>query len=239
MKAFICHYSPLKDRRRYLVSILPGLGFPEVEWITEKNIGHYDRSAVYDASPRALALRNSTVFSKFGMKYQRPLSEAEIEITLQHFECYSRICQQGIERAAIFEDDVRFKKNFSRFFNRFVKELPKDFDVFYFGKGCGHHRSPMTVSDWIQNILWKKYVFRNEECRSRFTDSYVVSAAAAKKILDHCFPFHLPIDWELNYLQSSLAMKIYWSEPTLTFQGSKYGYYKSNLKAAFIPTFPP
>jgi GR25 family glycosyltransferase involved in LPS biosynthesis len=230
MKAFVCHYSPLKDRRAYLESVLPDLGFSDVEWVTENDIGRYDTGTSYDASPQALALRNATVFSKFGMKRQRPLSKAEIEITLQHIECFNRIAAQKPAMAAIFEDDVRFKKKFKRFFSRFIDELPPAFDVFYFGKGCGHHRSPMSLSERMQNILGKKYVFKNKECRSRFTDSYVVSAAAAQKLFTKCFPFHLVIDWELNYLQSSMAMEIYWSEPTLTFQGSKYGYYKSSLK---------
>lgn len=230
MKAFICHYSPLTARKAYLEEMLPKLGFNEIEWVTERNIIDYDINKVYDPSTKALELRNSTSFGNFGMKHQKPLNNAIIEVTLQHFECYKRIVEQKLDKAVIFEDDVIFKKNFDRLFDQYIKELPSSFDVLYFGKGCGHHHSPMTLIERIQNILGQKHLFRNVECRSRFSDSYLISYAAADNFLRNCFPFHLPIDWELNYLQSSLDMEIYWAEPTLTFQGSKYGYYKSNLK---------
>lgn len=230
MKAFICHYTPLKERKTYLENILPKLGFTDIEWVTEQSILNYDFSKVYDPSPEALAVRNKTTFSRFGIKSQRPLSKAEIEITLQHYECYHRILEQKLPKAVIFEDDVVFKKKFSVHFNRFLNELPTSWDIFYFGSGCGNHGAPLGLSNIILNILGKKHVFKNKECRSRFTDSYVISAQAADTILAHCFPFHLPIDRELNYLQSAFNMSIYWSEPTLSYQGSKYGAYKSNLK---------
>jgi hypothetical protein len=76
MKAFICHYSPLIARRQYLESMLSKLGFKEIEWVTEKEISQYDISKVYDPSPTALELRNSTSFARFGMKYQKNLNKA-------------------------------------------------------------------------------------------------------------------------------------------------------------------
>lgn len=230
MKVFVCHYSPLTVRKKYLDKVLPELGFADIEWVTEKDIINYDLSKVYDSSPQALSLRNSTSFAKFGVKNHRILRKSEAELTLQHFECYRRIFEQNLDMAVIFEDDVIFKNHFVKRFNQYLEELPSSFDVLYFGKGCGHHRSPMSILDFFNNLSGKKYLFKNRECRSRFTDSYVVSHAAAGKFFQKGLPFHLPIDWELNYLQSWLDMEIYWAEPTLTFQGSKYGYYKSSLK---------
>ncbi len=185
---------------------------------------------VYDASQEALAQRNATDFSKYGVKQTSTLSKAEIEVTLQHFECYRRIVSSGVANAVIFEDDVIFKKHFKQLFNCFTAELPTDCDIFYFGKGCGRRPAPMTGYDRIQNILGKKYIFKNKKSQSRFTDSYMVSARAAQALVQNGFPFHLPIDWELNYLQPMLKLNVYWSHPMITFQGSKFGYYKSSIK---------
>lgn len=231
MKAFVCHYTKLTERKKYLENKLPALGFTDVEWVTENDILNYNMDDVYDSSPEALVKRNATAFARFGTKKQKTLTKPLIEITLQHFEAYRRIVDQKLPMAVVFEDDVLFKKTFSDRFNRYIEELPDDWDIFYFGRGCGGHHAPMSVSERFSNLLGKKHVFKNKECRSRFSDSYVITAKAAEMILSQCFPFHMPIDWELNYLQSSMAMNIYWSEPTITYQGSKSGAYSSSLKA--------
>jgi len=231
MKAFVCHYTKLAERKKYLESKLPALGFTDVEWVTENDILNYNMDDVYDSSPEALVKRNATAFARFGTKKQKPLTRPLIEITLQHFEAYRRIVDQKLPMAVVFEDDVLFKKTFSDRFNRYIEELPEDWDIFYFGRGCGGHHAPMTISERFSNLLGKKHVFKNKECRSRFSDSYVITSKAAEMILSQCFPFHMPIDWELNYLQSSMSMNIYWSEPTITYQGSKSGAYSSSLKA--------
>lgn len=217
-------------RKQYLDEVLPNLGFSEIEWVTEKDILHYDLDTAYDSTPKALELRNSTSFGRFGVKNQRVLKKSEVELTLQHFECYRRILNQNLDKAVIFEDDVIFKKDFEKKFLKYIEDLPVTFDVLYFGQGCGHHKSPMNLIEWYKYICGKKQLFRNKECRSRFTDSYLVSNSAADKFFKNGLPFHMPIDWELNYLQSSLNMEIYWAEPTITYQGSKYGHYRSSLK---------
>lgn len=231
MKAFVCHYTKLADRKKYLENKLPSLGFTDVEWVTENDILDYNIDDVYDSSPAALAKRNATAFARFGTKKQKPLTKALIEITLQHFEAHRRIVEQKLPMAVVFEDDVLFKKTFSDRFNRYIEELPEDWHIFYFGRGCGGHHAPMSISERFSNLFGKKHVFKNKECRSRFSDSYVITAPAAEMLLARCFPFHMPIDWELNYLQSSMNMNIYWSEPTITYQGSKSGAYSSSLKA--------
>lgn len=231
MKAFVCHYTKLAERKKYLENKLPALGFTDVEWVTENDILNYNMDDVYDSSPEALIKRNATAFARFGTTKQKPLTKPLIEITLQHFEAYRRIVDQKLSMAVVFEDDVLFKKTFSDRFNRYIEELPDDWDIFYFGRGCGGHHAPMSISERFSNLLGNKHVFKNKECRSRFSDSYVITAKAAEMIFSQCFPFHMPIDWELNYLQSSMAMNIYWSEPTITYQGSKSGAYSSSLKS--------
>ena len=94
MKAFVCHYSKLTERRRYLEQKLPEVGFNEIEWVTENDIKSYDLETVYDLSSNALSLRNKSQFSIYGITEQRPLRRPEIELTLQHFEAYRRIAEQ-------------------------------------------------------------------------------------------------------------------------------------------------
>jgi GR25 family glycosyltransferase involved in LPS biosynthesis len=229
MKVFVCHYTPLTARKAYLEKHLPKMGFTNIEWVTEHDIGRYVVADVYTASPVALSLRNATSFARYGRHEQRPLTKAEIEVNLLHFECYRRIAGQPDRSAVIFEDDVIFKRNFVGLFDRCINELPAGWDVLYFGKGCGGHHVKMGLAERLLNLAGRKMVFKNSNCQSRFSDSYAITANAAKKIFDLCIPFHLPIDWELNYAQAALNMNIYWTEPRLTYQGSKYGSYGTIL----------
>ena len=227
---FVIHYTPLADRREHLERQLARHGISDAEWITEKDITHYDLAAVYDASAERFQRRMKTSFG--GLKYgeYRPLKRSEIEVTVQHIEAYRRILTRRIPHAVILEDDVVLVRGFLRRLGLYVRQLPDDYDVLYFGEGRGFHHAERTFREKVLGVLHRRNVFRRENYQSRFADSYLISQRAIARIVPEMTTFQFPIDWEMNYVQTILKMKVYWAEPTLSHQGSATGKFKSGLR---------
>jgi len=229
-KTFVCHYTPLAERKSYLQKNMQDIGFIDIDWMTEKDIEHYDHKEVYDGSHEAYIKRTSPEMKKLCQTSFEQLEPKIIEITLQHIEIYKRIQAQSLDYGIVFEDDVIFNKNFGKKLQQYYDELPSDWDVFYFGKGTGNHRAKIGFLDLFQFIIGRKHCFKQNNFKSRFADSYMIRKKAIDKIIPTMIPFHYPIDWELNYQQKLHRLNIYWAEPTITRQGSKSGEYKSSLR---------
>jgi GR25 family glycosyltransferase involved in LPS biosynthesis len=229
-KIFICHYSKLKNRRQGMLRQKEQYHFCDIEWITEEVVKEYNIHEYYNSSAEFFDRRLASDFGKqYHLSYQK-LTRGEIEITLQHIHTYRKMVEENLSRCIIFEDDVVLKENYSGNLARCLHLLPKDFDIFYFGQGCFQEQEfdEKEVKETYRDPPFT--VFRKENRQSRYSDSYLISRKAAEKLLDTMIPFCFPIDWELNYQQFIHDMNIYWVYPTLTYQGSGFGLYKSNLK---------
>ena len=227
---FVIHYTPLADRREHLERQLARHRISDAEWITEKDIAHCDLAAVYDASAERFQCRMKTSFSDLKYGEYRPLKRSEIEVTVQHIEAYRRILARRIPHAVILEDDVVLERGFLRRLGRYARQLPEDYDVLYFGEGRGFLHVERSVGDKLLGVLRRRNVFRRENYQSRYADSYLISQRAVARIVPEMATFQFPIDWEMNYLQTMLRMKVYWAEPTLSHQGSASGKFKSGLR---------
>lgn len=236
-KIFICHYSKLKNRKHGMIRQKEKFNFCDVEWITEEVVKNYNIREYYDSSWDFFNNRLKSGFGKdYNLSYKK-LTQGEIEITLQHIHIYKRMVDENLSNCIIFEDDVVLKENYQENMEKCLRLLPKDFDIFYFGQGC------FQEQPWNEDETKEKYVdspftiFKKENRQSRYTDSYLMSQRAAQKLLETIVPFCFPIDWELNYQQFLHHMNIYWVYPTMTYQGSAFGMYKSNIKKQKIKQF--
>ncbi len=227
---FIIHYTPLTDRKEYLTAQLNSLGIENYEWITEKDIEHYDLQAMYDTSQERFQKRLKTDFGKMHSGIFHQMKQNEIEVTAQHIEAIKRMHHRNLDHAIILEDDVVFDNKFIKKMNIYIKQLPQDYDIFYFGEGCGALHIKRNIKEKIQGAFGKKNVFKRNNCQSRYADSYMLSKKAIDRLTPLVDTFQFPIDWEMNYLQIKLSMNIYWGEPTLSFQGSSSGKFKSGLR---------
>jgi GR25 family glycosyltransferase involved in LPS biosynthesis len=230
MPVFVIHYTPLVGRREHLEHQLATHGIPKAEWITEKDIAHYDLDTVYDPSPERFHRRMKTPFANLKYGEYRPLKRNVIEVTIQHIEAYRRILERRIPHAVILEDDVVLERDFLKRLGRYVRQLPPDYDVLYFGAGRGFLHVERSYRERILGAFHLRNVFRRDNCQSRFADSYLISQKAVAQIVPEVATFQLPIDWELNYVQTTLRMNVYWAEPTLSHQGSASGKFKSGLR---------
>lgn len=230
MKIFVCHYTPLTQRRETLQKQLDRFGLTDVEWITEADAQDLDLDAWYDGSQEAFAERHRTAFRAFGYGEYSPLTRPCVELTAQHILAQKRLADQELDSAVVFEDDVVLGEDFADRLARYVDELPADWDMFYFGAGhSGALRSRMSLRDRVLYWRGRKHVFPRHNRQSRWTDSYMVRRKAAETMLTTIVPFQFAIDWELNYQQTIHELNVYWAEPPLSEQGSGRGYYASSL----------
>jgi len=227
---FIIHYTPLNERKMHLSMELNRFGFTDITWVTEKSISNYDIKTIYNRTPELMQERLQRGVDWFGASDFPPMSQPEIEVTTQHIEAIRQIVERGIAHAIILEDDVVFEKNFFQRMVSYCNQLPNNYDLFYFGSGCGAHHHKRTLIQKLKGLFLLENVFKRENKQSRYADSYMISLKAAKTFHSELTTFQFPIDWESNCIQQKNHMNIYWGEPTLTHQGSSSGKYQSGLR---------
>jgi len=143
----------------------------------------------------------------------RSLSKEELSIAWKQLRALEIIVEEDMDRALILEDDVLFRGNFFDLFEDFSKENV-DYDALFIGSGCN-----LRIDSSF--IISNKHLYLKSHPAAKCADSYVITNAAAKKILSTLHPLSLPWDIELCYQMKKHDMKVYWMEPPITAQGSQ------------------
>jgi GR25 family glycosyltransferase involved in LPS biosynthesis len=212
MKIFVVHYKKLIERKKHVLEQFKKYNITEYEFI------EIDRDELdgYDLS----------LFEN--------ISNAYMAIGLSHIYAFKQI-KNNYDQAIIFEDDVILSDNFVKIFNNYMSQLPKDYDMFFFGAGCNLH---IQANDLIPNKnIYEKGLYAThwggDGC-TRCLDSYVVSKKCAIKLCDYIdnikYKINLSTDWWLNIAARDNNFKVYWAEPTIACQGSENGLYVSSYK---------
>ena len=84
------------------------------------------------------------------------------------------------------------------------------------------------MSVQIENVVDGQYFYKKESPSSKCADSFLIKKDAARKLANGLKRFSLPIDFELNYHLHCHKMNVYWTEPSLTKQGSETGLFKTH-----------
>ena len=216
LKIYVIHYEKLVERKTHMLKQLSSIGY-ECEFVS--NWG------------------KDVLTRKDKQRFQN-LKESEISLALHHFECYKRIAEGDVPYAVIFEDDVVLGEQFREKFEKYLEELPHDFDMLFFGEGHGVHipvyRRKHGVSLYKKSVLLKNNTPGGIDGSTRCADSYVISKKCCQKIVEIVnhpqYKVGMPLDHLLNYINYNNQFNIYWSEPVLTRQGSIDGTFKSVLR---------
>jgi hypothetical protein len=158
----------------------------------------------------------------------RPLKRSEISIFLNYIYLLESIRQSYSDGYfAIFESDVRFEQNLQTYlqiFSDFLQNVAPD--ACSIGSGCDCIDDAVNTDDMNFQIYPKRLV--------RCMDSYVFSYKGICSFLDYFLNNNIinePID---NYFQTFLEKNTdfshFWVWPSLTLQGSQYGYYNSSIQ---------
>ena len=201
MKIYITHYTPLTDRKLCITKQLINAGITEYEFIET-----YDKEV----------LTRSDIDKFANVK----LSEASL--FLKHYEIFKNN-KDNDDIIVVLEDDAIFVENFKEHLANYIEILKtKTWDVAFTGECCNIH---------AKNIVQDQIFY--DSTGSRGTCMYILNAGVCKKLYDifnQESKIVFAIDHWFNLLNKKYNLKYLYSEPTLVFQGSELGLYKSAIR---------
>ena len=211
MRVFIVHYKKLIDRKSHML-----------EQLKKNNITDYE---FIEIDRDELCNQNISMF-------QENYSNSQIAISLSHFHAYKQICDK-YENGLIFEDDVVLSDNFTDILNKYMTQLPENYDMLFVGDGCNLHIESHRL---IPNqYIYEKCLYPTSwggDGAGRCVDSYLVNKKCAIKLCEYInnlsYKINLPIDWWLNIAARDNIFKVYWAEPTIVTQGTQNGLFQSS-----------
>jgi hypothetical protein len=221
-QVFVIHYKKLMDRKAFITDQLAQNQIGAVEWITNYDKDEWCLNQMKDWYP--FMFDASGIHCKL---IQSPLNLSDVSLSLKHQYVMSRIVDETIEDALVFEDDCVLQPEFTARFNDYKKQLPEDWHLLFVG---GDKQKP-------DNIIPEKNVYRKSGFHSsRGTFCYAVSQAGAQLMLPLFLRINDPSDWYFNHVIDTLNVNNYWAEPPLvrhndSFASTRY-YDYSKLKKA-------
>jgi GR25 family glycosyltransferase involved in LPS biosynthesis len=210
MKIFVLHYSKLTDRKQNILT-----------QFEKHNITDYEFIELFDKD----ALSQYTYL--FDHHYRMNM----LSLFLKHLWVYKEI-ENKYDYALILEDDVILSDNFVETLNKYMTELPADYDMLFIGDGCNLHIKDITNT----KCIYEKSLYPNiweGDGAARCSDSYIVNKKCAVKLNEYITKsstkIKVGIDWWINIAARDNNLKVYWSEPTIVTQGSQNGMFKREI----------
>lgn len=201
MKIYITHYTPLTDRKTNIIKQLTFAGITDYEFIE-----------IYDREN--LTREDIAKFSNIRI--------TEASLFLKHYEIFKRNTETN-DIIVVLEDDAILVENFKDHLEKYINILnTKTWDVAFTGECCDIHS---------KNIVQDQFFY--ESTGSRGTCMYIVNRGVCRKLYDifnHETKITLAIDHWFGFICSRYKMKFFHSEPTLVYQGSELGLYKSSIR---------
>lgn len=203
MKIFVIHYRKLIERKEYII-----------KQFLKNNITDYE---FIDIDRDELNNYNTSFFGNI-------ITNPGKAVFLSHMKAYIEIAEK-YENALILEDDAILCDDFINKLNKYLTQLPQDYDMLFIGGSFDYH---------IENdkIFPDKYIYdkslynitNNCEGVTRCCDSYMVSKKCAFTLINYIintkYYINSHIDIYLNEVAKNIILKIYWAEPTIVIQGS-------------------
>jgi GR25 family glycosyltransferase involved in LPS biosynthesis len=161
----------------------------------------------------------------FGHIDYKPLSDAEISCTMKHILAIKKLSEECNIGLILEDDAIPYDGNFLINANLDIGETPNGWSSIFIGNGCGDNfiksKSKSKVSETIYEV---------NHPATNCAEAYILNKESAKKIYDNILPFQQISDWALSCIFYKLNMKIYWRIPSLLYQGSVSGKFKSTLR---------
>ena len=127
MKILVIHYDKLVERKKHMLVQFNKAGLNDFEFVSNHG--------------------KDKLTQKEKSKFKN-LTDGEISLMLHHFECY-KIISENYDYAIIFEDDVILANDFKNKIEKYISDLPDDWDMLFLDDCCNYH-IPNTNSK--QNI---------------------------------------------------------------------------------------
>ena len=211
MRIFVIHYKKLIDRKLFILAQFKKHNITDYEFI--------------EIERDDLSNHNISMFHK---NYKN----CKMSMSLKHFYAYKEISDK-YDNGLILEDDAILINNFTDILNKYMDQLPKNYDMLFIGDGCNLHIEKNKLIP-NQNI-YEKCLYPTlwgGKGASRCSDSYIISKKCANKLCEYInnlnYKIELPLDWWINVAARDNNFKVYWAEPTIVTQGSQNGLFKTS-----------
>ena len=216
-KICICHYTPLKERKKFMIEQCQRYKIDDKLHFIEK----FDRENI----PENLV----NLFD------EKKLKKCEISLFLKHINAMGKIVND--DYGIIMEDDTIFKDEFNKKFNNLTKILPQDFDILYVGvfpfyeyyKKKYNRENPIPDNaKKVGNFYdMKNTIVFPWTGNNKGTDFYIISKKCCKIFLDYIKflminkqKINLPIDHFMGIFLFNKKANIYWGNEEISIHGS-------------------
>ncbi len=221
MQVKIIHYSKLKKRLDNLIPLLSKEGIEyeiidkyDPELITNKEFAKFDRSNI---------------------------DKANISIFLKHINTLTSNNEK--KYIVVVEDDIIFVKNFKKKLLSQIKKLPKDYGFLFFDQFMKSFSIKRNIFNFNNKIYPVNYfaepnfdeTSNKRTGKTRGLAGYVFNTEISellKKEFEKQNNIKIPIDHWLNHFINKNSIKVFWSQPPLSYQGSKTGKFLSETSDA-------
>ena len=217
MKIFVLHYTKLVDRKKHILSQFEKHNIIDYEFIEK-----FDKDEITE--------EDSCIFVKDYSNYKSTMS-----LHLKHNFVYKEIANK-YDCALILEDDVILSDNFKDILDKYITQLPEDYDMLFIGDGNHFHIEPNKINP-DKNIYEKSLYPTQYSCEgygaSRCADSYLINKKCAIKLCEYInnlnSKIQLTLDCWLDIAARDNNFNVYWAEPTIVTQGTQTGLFKTSL----------
>ena len=132
---------------------------------------------------------------------------------LSHIGVIKNAKKLGLNKILVIEDDVEFCKNFIQVFDKMVKDLPEDWDMFYLG-GSGHvNPNNNVLTEITKNI--------SKTTGTMTTSSYGISGNIFDVVIENASKMIEPIDSVYKY-RIQCNYNCYVTRPNIAWQKPGY-----------------
>lgn len=127
---------------------------------------------------------------------KRDLTQGEVGCYLSHVKVWNTIVEQNLEKALICEDDIIWRPDANEIADKFMNEVPDDWDIIHFYSyvdiGSGKHYDSGRKK--ISEHVWKGCL------EGEGAVCYALNKRAADFLLGEAFPIRYVIDGVINKL---------------------------------------
>lgn len=205
MRAYVIHVSTAHSRKTFITKQLEGKNI-EYSFIEDGDIA--------DLTP--------SIIEQYFEGELTPTSP-KTSCAYKHLLAYQQILDGDDDIAMIVEDDLYFYDNYSFMINKIVDEVKrKDINNFIISLED-------STLKYIPRSKRQKGEFLYPERQGRFTGLYLIDKKGITSLLNRLKveKMYLPVDWFHNICVKDNVIKMYWSEPPISIQGSLNGSIRS------------
>ena len=141
------------------------------------------------------------------------LPKGMVAVTYKHYLILKDICENKHPLAVIMEDNIEFRGNVPDAIDRYLKELPHDWDCVFDSDffDLKFIEGPL----YAEKSVYKKSNTSTSQCAGsgKGAHFFMINLKAAQKVYSSFLPFHECSDHWYNHIFRIKDMNVYWAEP--------------------------